>query len=489
MFNHFNSIKKFSTIISMFALCGCANMNSIYREAHIDKGHTAIIDAKQRAIITSGWYYKDSNGDGTFDLANRRVCAEPSPDAMSVFASAGGFGASLKDKAEAFGKIASSESGANIGLRTHSIQLLRDSFYRTCEAYLNGGIDEIEYALQMRRFQTSMIALISIEQLTGVVKAPAVVLTASGNNETGDVLTKLVATRSELVASKTNRETAKATAVSEITGLETKISTTQAEIETKKVEKKTLDTDNDGELDKKEDGTVDAAKKTQWDKLTKEITEGETEVKDAKEEKDKLEKKKKDIEAEIISTESVITAVDKNIKAAETGNLTTVASGLTIVDSSNQTIDGETRRYVAKVVESITTQMISQDYGPTRCFDYLKSIGNKNTVNVNEQHVLDICKSILSNYQQDKDLAIKSQALKLKAVDILLDKEQIKNDRIKAEIESQINGETLAGPEDEDSNQEFNILDFLKNNEWATNPTNTIASNPPEINSLGEVTG
>lgn len=491
MSNRFNSIKSFLITGSVIVLCGCANMNSIYREAHIDKGHSAIVDAKQRAIITSSWFYKDSDGDGTYDVANRRVCAEPSPDAMSVFASAGGFGANIKDKAEVFGKIASSESGANIGLRTHSIQLLRDSFFRTCEAYLNGGIDEIEYALQMRRFQTSMIALISIEQLTGVVKPPAVVLTAAGSNETGDVLTKLVATRSELVASKTNRETAKAAVVSEIADSDTKIGTNQTEIDTKKAEKKTLDADNDGELDKEPDGTTDATKKQKWDKLTTEISSAVAKVKELKEEKDKQEKKQKSIEAEISSTESVIAAVDKNIQAAETGNLKTVASGLTLIDASQQQIDGLTRRHIADVVESITKEMIKQDLGATRCFDYMKSRGGNNTINVNEQKIFDICESILRNYQNNGDVIIKRNLLHLKSEEARIDAKRQKNELAFSAAQRALEDDEMVGGQDNDHkiDSDFDIRDLFTGEDSFFDGGVMITSKPPQTSWNGEITG
>ncbi len=74
-----------------------------------------------------------------------------------------------------------SEAAANIGLRTQTIQTLRDGFYRVCEAYMN-GLSEEQYSIMLRRFQTNMIALLAIEQLTGAVKGGDAVVSASAGS-------------------------------------------------------------------------------------------------------------------------------------------------------------------------------------------------------------------------------------------------------------------------------------------------------------------
>jgi len=80
------------------------------------------------------------------------------------------------------------QSAAFVGLRTSSIQLLRDFGYRLCEAYLSGAIEPGQYDLLMRRFQKNVVALLAIEQLTGAVKAPPVILTSRGTAETSQSL-------------------------------------------------------------------------------------------------------------------------------------------------------------------------------------------------------------------------------------------------------------------------------------------------------------
>ena len=72
------------------------------------------------------------------------VCAEPSPDALSSFASS--ISGSAAVTGEGSGSLASalSEAAGSIGLRTQSITLMRDALYRVCEAYYNGAISITE---------------------------------------------------------------------------------------------------------------------------------------------------------------------------------------------------------------------------------------------------------------------------------------------------------------------------------------------------------
>lgn len=85
---------------------------------------------------------------------------------------------------------------------TQSIQLLRDSYFRLCEAYMNDAITAADYDIQMRRYQQYMIALLSIESLTRTVKAPQIILT--NDKSTGKTITTSITsttTRNENIAS------------------------------------------------------------------------------------------------------------------------------------------------------------------------------------------------------------------------------------------------------------------------------------------------
>jgi len=78
------------------------------------------------------------------------VCTEPSPDALSAFASAIGAGASVPTQGAASASGALHEAAASIGLRTQSITLMRDSLYRLCEAYYNGQLSKAQVMLLKR---------------------------------------------------------------------------------------------------------------------------------------------------------------------------------------------------------------------------------------------------------------------------------------------------------------------------------------------------
>lgn len=176
-------------------LAGCANFNSVHRDLNISNGNGALIDIKQRAIIASIVKIKKDNVETT----ETRVCAEPSPDALSAYA------AELAAKADnghvAAGLSAAFQEGsAFVGLRTQSIQLLRDSSYRLCESYLNGAIDKDEYGWLLRRFQRNMLALLAVEQLTGAVRVPTITIGTEGSASAARALRELLAEQEKIDA-------------------------------------------------------------------------------------------------------------------------------------------------------------------------------------------------------------------------------------------------------------------------------------------------
>ena len=135
------------------------------REFRVSEGTSLSLDASQRAILVS------SNGGPN---GNRQVvCVEPSPDALT----------SMTNRLVAesvLGKKASQDLGMliqqvsqNIGVRTATIQLLRDTTYRACEAYLNGVINEFEYSLIVNHFDRVMIMLLVLENLLNIDGKPS----------------------------------------------------------------------------------------------------------------------------------------------------------------------------------------------------------------------------------------------------------------------------------------------------------------------------
>ncbi|MEO1553637.1 MAG: hypothetical protein AAFR82_06840 [Pseudomonadota bacterium] len=168
-------------LFGAMALTACAsvgNLAAVNKKETLGAGFNGngsapagvFIDAEQRAVL--------SNKRSDSDL--RVVCAEPAPDALSAIAAQAGVSVSdISNAVSAEGGV--SEAAANIGLRTQTIQTLRDGFYRVCEAYMN-GLSEEQYSIMLRRFQTNMIALLAIEQLTGSVKGGDAVVSASAGS-------------------------------------------------------------------------------------------------------------------------------------------------------------------------------------------------------------------------------------------------------------------------------------------------------------------
>lgn len=162
------------TALAGVTLAGCANINSVYRRPDLNDGRSMVIDAEQTAITNV------RRGSGNI------ICARPAPDAIA--ADGGGFtfnGAFTTDQSIDMDG-ASGQGVAGIGLRTQSIQLLRDAMYRNCEALQNGGIDGFEFGIMQRRFQSNLIAILAVEQLTGAVEGPTAAVSAQSSASAGE---------------------------------------------------------------------------------------------------------------------------------------------------------------------------------------------------------------------------------------------------------------------------------------------------------------
>ncbi|QDD89708.1 hypothetical protein [Pseudomonas oryzihabitans] len=150
-------------LTSLILLTGCSTVNQ----------STKVLEAEQRVV--TGVDREELLGKQLHTA--RIVCPEPSPDALKTFALSGT--ASKGDIAAL--SAAYQQSGANIGLRTQSIQLLRDQLFAYCQAYANGAITAEMYQMYMARNQRNTVATLAIEQLTGAIKSPDVVLTSQSS--------------------------------------------------------------------------------------------------------------------------------------------------------------------------------------------------------------------------------------------------------------------------------------------------------------------
>ena len=199
---------KYSALLLVIFILGCGNLNSIHRDFNVDDGNGALIDIKQRAIIVS----KKTDKSGTSAERKTVVCAEPSPDALSAYAAELAAEADLPQEVTARFVSAFQESSSFNGLRTQSIQLLRDSLYRICEGYMNGALDELQYDILMRRYQKYMVALLAIEQLTGTIRSPTVTISTEGSAQAAKSISQMRSEIASIDADIAELEDAKAAA-------------------------------------------------------------------------------------------------------------------------------------------------------------------------------------------------------------------------------------------------------------------------------------
>jgi len=72
------------------------------------------------------------------------------------------------------------ESAGSLAHRTQTIQILRDGYYRLCEAYLNGAIDKDEYIATLSNIDVTIAVIAAIDGLGNAPSTPAVAI-GTGN--------------------------------------------------------------------------------------------------------------------------------------------------------------------------------------------------------------------------------------------------------------------------------------------------------------------
>lgn len=165
-------MKKLGVLALALLLPSCANLNSIYRaNVPLSNNRPVIIatDAKQRHLTmvpdgANGW----------------RMCAEAAPDVFTALSTSASADLSLdktdaEKNAQARAAFAIAEAAGTVE-RTQTVNLLRESLYRTCERYLGGAISRSTFVVQSGRDWRAMIAILAIEQLTRSAKPPATIL-------------------------------------------------------------------------------------------------------------------------------------------------------------------------------------------------------------------------------------------------------------------------------------------------------------------------
>lgn len=333
---------------------GCAHLTHYNDVETISTGDghgqdVLLIDAKQRAILPTVREVKNSNGGVV--VAIRSFCAEPSPDALSALAAT--FGATVNVDTRGSGAVNGglSEGAASIGLRTTSIQVLRDIMYRQCEGYASGGISTLGLETLQRRFQSTIVALLSIEQLTGAVRAPAVVISGSAAASDAKLVAELTQQTEQARAAAAEGADAAvaakqkaADADAEATKLEASVTADKPKIEPKRKSTDEADKKAVAEFDQRASDAAD--KRKQADQLAKESTAAATTAQNRKE------------------------ALD-SINAARTAALAGGGTTSTRASAENAAATGglnaEAANAVSKAVSDIVSNTLSLGFGREVC--------------------------------------------------------------------------------------------------------------------------
>jgi hypothetical protein len=172
-------ILRTAAAVALLALGACVGEGHITEPFDLSKNQSLAVDAQQRVITNVALPAGQERA--------RVVCAEPSPDVMAAIAKSLGAGIAATvtpptggTAVDARAELARSygQKLAQLGERTNTIQLLRDSLYRACEAYANGAITKTTYALLLSRYDSLAVTLAMGELAAGAFGRPPAVIGA-----------------------------------------------------------------------------------------------------------------------------------------------------------------------------------------------------------------------------------------------------------------------------------------------------------------------
>ncbi len=171
-------------VVSLVLLTtGCAGIGTkTFKKFKVGEGTSISIDATQRVILV-----KDNvaivNDDGVSE-ERQMVCAEPSPDAIVAATAQAAIAANVAGQGSAEVSGGFGQAASSMGIRTATIQLLRDGYYRACEAAMNELFTTKGYNHILHGIGPVMLGLLAIDGLTQMQPAPIVSVAASGSAAT-----------------------------------------------------------------------------------------------------------------------------------------------------------------------------------------------------------------------------------------------------------------------------------------------------------------
>ncbi len=306
-----------------------------------------------------------------------KFCAEPSPDALSALAASQGFSFSKPNYAEVAQTLSVSEGASSIGLRTQSITLMRDAMYRYCEAFLSGAVGKPAFETLHRRLQSSMVAILAIEQLTGTIRPPSVTLSG-----------EVVMDSAELIAKYTEKtEEARAAVISAEADLKK-----ASEAETAK--KKEVEDEAKKETEKQAE--IDKSKKADPNADTTKLEGEKAEIVKSKEAKEKeLAELTKTKEASDENLKARKDAFESYNKARIAANSNTGSPGVKVVLEGTPTSSTAQIEKVAEEVNEIVKGTLEMDFRNEACVTYISNA--KWNVSPKENSVARACNDYLKS--------------------------------------------------------------------------------------------
>lgn len=239
-------------VVASVSLAGCANLNTVHRNLALGNSTTAnavAIDGYQLPIF-SHLAYQKPDGTTVDATGNKQVfvvCPNPPVEAISANSVAAALTNSFKagqasksstGSNDTQASLASAMAAASIGLRTNSTTLLSYNATSNCLAYMGGATQDRKFMELARRNQQITLAILAIEQLTGVAQAGQASLNSESSSSTGAVdLTPLQTALDNRIkednAAKTALSTAELntkTAKEELAAKTTALATAQADL-------------------------------------------------------------------------------------------------------------------------------------------------------------------------------------------------------------------------------------------------------------------
>lgn len=217
----FNRVLPLSlTALMALGIAACESGGTVTTVKKLEGGEALITSADVRTV---NWTSARPDRDMGGVVPNTITCAEPSPDVAKAVSEA--FNASASLAAQSVQGVdgqaalamsrAHAESIAQLGERLATVQLLRDGLYRACEAFANGAISEITYAVMVARYDDTVVTLMTSELAAGAFGRSLATLSGDSGGSSkasADVAEKIAARHeaerslSESVSQKSNVE-------------------------------------------------------------------------------------------------------------------------------------------------------------------------------------------------------------------------------------------------------------------------------------------